>query len=62
VSAFENGDFQSWNNMTISKETNGASEIYISEMMKWGGNASDLFLHRMDLGIKYEIMNVWNYL
>ena len=57
LAAFENGDAQHWNGLYLEKLVNESTEIYISEMVKLGENVSDLFLHRTDLGIKYEINN-----
>ena len=55
LSAFESGDYQYWNGMYANKNVNGSVELHLSEMIKWGGNMSNLFLHRTDFGLKYEV-------
>lgn len=51
---FENGDIQSWNDISFRLQRSKLT-CFISEQGKWGGNISDFFSHRADMGLRYKV-------
>jgi hypothetical protein len=54
ILGFDNNDTQVWSGTTIELIQDNFY-YYLSEQVKWGGEISDLYLHRTDGGVGYEV-------
>jgi hypothetical protein len=51
VSAFGAGDRQYWNLTQIQKTLSPSWKIFAAEELRWGGNATEFYFHRPEIGV-----------
>jgi len=53
--AYENGDVQYWNMTQVQKQLTSAWKLLLNYEARWGGNASELYFHRPEVGLAYQV-------
>jgi len=56
---FDDGDFQYWNNESVSKKINDNWKLSFNQEFRWGDNASNPYYRHSDLGITYSGLAKW---
>jgi len=57
--AFDNGDFQYWNNESISCTINKDWKMNLEEEFRFGDDAKDFYYRHSDLGVTYSGLADW---
>ncbi|MDD4201958.1 MAG: DUF2490 domain-containing protein [Candidatus Omnitrophica bacterium] len=57
--AFENGDFQYWNNESVSLKIKKSWKVTLAEEFRFGDNSSVLYYEHTDIGIVYSGLAKW---
>lgn len=57
--AFEDGDFQYWNNESVSVKIKKDWKMSLSEEFRFGDNSSEFYYQHSDIGIAYSVLAEW---